>query len=50
MTSKNYGFIAHVRGREGLNYKVGDPITEIIVMRCDETAHLSVEGVANQEF
>ena len=32
-------------GGEGLSYKVGDPITDIIVMHHDEASLIAVQGV-----
>ena len=46
---EHFRFIMHVRGSESLTYKVGYPITEIIVMCRDEAALLAVKGVANRE-
>ena len=36
-------------GGEGLAIKVGDTITEIVVMRCDEASLIAVKGVADLE-
>ena len=44
-----FGVIPHVYGGEGLAIKVGDTITEIVVMRCDEASLIAVKGVADLE-
>ena len=38
--------IMHVRGDESLDYKVLNPIAEIVVTHCYEAALLTLEGVA----
>ena len=44
-TCKYFGVVAHVCGSEGLSYKVGDPIMELVVTRRDKAALLEVQGV-----
>ena len=48
-TCKYFGVVGHVRGGEGPSWKVGDPITEIVVTRRDEAALISVQGVEDCE-
>ena len=36
-------------GGEGLSYKVGDPIMDLVVICCDETTLLEVQGLADCE-
>ena len=40
----------HVRGGDGLECKVGNPITELFVTRWDESPLLEVEGVEYRKF
>ena len=49
-TCENFGVVELVCGGEGLFYKVGNPITELVITRCDEAALFSVQGVADAEF
>ena len=48
-TYKYIGVVVHVRGGEGLAYKVGEPIAELVVTLCGEAALLAVQGVENCE-
>ena len=47
-TCEYFGVVAHVRGGEGLPYKVGDPITDLTVTRRNEAALFSVQGVVDR--
>ena len=40
----------HVLGGEGIDRKVGDPITEFVVTHCDEISLFAVKGVADGKF
>ena len=46
-TLVNEGVVVYVRGVESPARQIHDPITELIVMRCDEATLLAVEGVEN---
>ena len=48
-TCEDFGVVRHVRGGEGLSYKVGDPIMDLVVICCDETTLLEVQGLADCE-
>ena len=49
-TCTYFGVAAHVRWVEGLACKVGDPITELVVIRRNEAILLAVQVVADCEF
>ena len=40
------GVVAYMRGDGGPDRQIRDPVTELIVTRCDKAAPLAVEGVA----
>ena len=46
-TCVDFDLTMHMRGYESPACKVGNPITEIIVMRCDEASLHAVEGVVD---
>ena len=43
-TCEYFGVLTNVRGGGFLARKVGDPITELVVIRCDESYLLAVKG------
>ena len=45
-----FGVLTHVCGGEGLDRKVGDLITEIVVMCHDEALLLAVKGVSDIKY
>ena len=49
-TCVDLGVITHLCGGEGLALKVGDPITDLVVTRRDETSPLVVKDVADVKF
>ena len=42
-----FGVVVHMRGGESITCKVSDPNMELVVMRHEEAAILTVKGVAN---
>ena len=48
-TCEDDGVVAHVRGGESFSGQVRDPVTELIVMRCDKVAPLTVKGISNRK-
>ena len=49
-TFVDFGVVTHIHWGEGLALKVGNPITYLVVTRCDEAPLLAVEGVAYAKF
>ena len=49
-TCVDFGVIMQVCGGEGLDIKVGDPITELVVTRRDEASLLAFKGVEDVKF
>ena len=45
MTWVDEGSVAHMGGSEGFSGEVGDPVTYLVVTRCDKAALLSVKGM-----
>ena len=45
-----FGVVMHRHGDEGLAFKVGDPITYIVMTRRDEALLLAVKGVADIKY
>ena len=50
MTCVDFGFIMHVRGGEGLAFKFGNPIMELVVTCRDQASIIAVKGVSYVEF
>ena len=48
-TCKEEGVTAHVRGGERFSGQVCDPVTELVVTRCDKSDPLIITGVANRK-
>ena len=45
-----FGVVTHVCMGEGLAYKVGDPITELIVTHHDDPSLILVRGIADVKY
>ena len=50
LTCEDEGVVAHVRGSEGFASQVCNPVPELIMTCCNESAPLTVKGVANGKF
>ena len=49
MTWVDQGIVAHVGWREGVSDRVGNPITYLVMTRCDKDVIIVVKGMPDSE-
>ena len=47
--TKMRGVVVHMHGHKGFTDQARDPVTDLIVMRCDHPTLITVKGMANGE-
>ena len=47
MPSMDEGFVAHMRGIEGLSGQASNPIMQLVVTSSEKSAFLTVQGMGN---